>query len=66
MSTKPGATPAAPLSNIEIAQRAKMRPIVPLGFEVSAYAVARRFENFKPNVIGRDYWNAWEWKVSSP
>ena len=41
-------------------------PIVPLGFEVSAYAVARRFENFKPNVLGRDYWNAWEWKVSSP
>jgi len=41
-------------------------PIVPLGFEVSAYAVARRFQNFKPNVLGRDYWNAWEWKVSSP
>jgi peptide/nickel transport system substrate-binding protein len=41
-------------------------PIVPLGFEVSAYAISRRFENFKPNVLGRDYWNAWEWKASSP
>ena len=38
-------------------------PIVPLGFEVSAYAVSHRFENFKPNVLGRDYWNAWEWRV---
>jgi hypothetical protein len=33
MSTKPSAIAAAPLSNIEIAQRAKMRPIVPLGTE---------------------------------
>jgi ABC-type transport system substrate-binding protein len=41
-------------------------PIVPLGFEVSAYAVSRRFENFKPNVLGRDYWNAWEWRTKSP
>jgi len=40
-------------------------PIVPLGFEVSAYAVSHRFENFKPNVLGRDYWNAWEWRKSS-
>ena len=32
MSTNPSA-PAAPLSNIDIAQRAKMRPIVPLGLE---------------------------------
>src|SRR5450432_401447 len=33
MSTTPASVPAAPLSNIEIAQRAKMRPIVPLGLE---------------------------------
>lgn len=41
-------------------------PIVPLGFEVSAYAVSRRFAGFKPNVLGRDYWNAWEWRATSP
>ncbi len=41
-------------------------PIVPLGFEISAYAVSRRFANFKPNVLGRDFWNAWEWRVTSP
>jgi peptide/nickel transport system substrate-binding protein len=40
-------------------------PIVPLGFEVSAYAVSSRFAGFKPNVLGRDYWNAWEWRVTS-
>ena len=40
-------------------------PIVPLGFEVSAYVVSARFGNFKPNVLGRDYWNAWEWRVLS-
>jgi formate--tetrahydrofolate ligase len=33
MSSKPAAAPAAPLSNIDIAQRAKMRPIIPLGLE---------------------------------
>ncbi len=38
-------------------------PIVPFGFEVSAYAVSARFANFKPNVLGRDYWNAWEWRA---
>jgi len=36
-------------------------PVVPLGLEVSAYAVSARFHGFKPNVLGRDYWNAWEW-----
>jgi cationic peptide transport system substrate-binding protein len=43
-------------------------PIVPLGLEVSAYVVSPRFAGFKPNVLGRDYWNAWEWRVrpSSP
>jgi peptide/nickel transport system substrate-binding protein len=38
-------------------------PIVPLGFERSAYALSPRFEHFRPNVLGRDYWNAWEWTV---
>jgi formate--tetrahydrofolate ligase len=33
MSTMPSSIPAAPLSNIDIAQHAKMRPIVPLGLE---------------------------------
>jgi ABC-type transport system substrate-binding protein len=41
-------------------------PVVPIGFERSAYAVSARFANFKPNVLGRDYWNAWEWRLSSP
>jgi peptide/nickel transport system substrate-binding protein len=40
-------------------------PIVPLGFEVTAYAISPRFRNFKPNELGRDYWNAWEWRVDS-
>jgi peptide/nickel transport system substrate-binding protein len=39
-------------------------PVVPLGFERNAYAVSTRFENFRPNVLGRDYWNAWEWDVA--
>jgi hypothetical protein len=39
-------------------------PIVPIGFERSAYAVSARFEGFKPNVLGRDYWNAWEWRLN--
>jgi peptide/nickel transport system substrate-binding protein len=38
-------------------------PIVPIGFERSAYAVSARFINFAPNVLGRDYWNAWAWRV---
>jgi len=39
-------------------------PIVPIGFERSAYVVAPRFRHFRPNVLGRDYWNAWEWSLS--
>ena len=39
-------------------------PIVPLGFERSAYALSARLQNFKPNPLGRDFWNAWEWSVS--
>ena len=40
-------------------------PVVPIGFERNAYAVSARFANFKPNVLGRDYWNAWEWELRS-
>jgi oligopeptide transport system substrate-binding protein len=40
-------------------------PVIPLGFERSAYAISSRFEGFKPNVLGRDYWNAWEWHLRS-
>jgi ABC-type transport system substrate-binding protein len=39
-------------------------PVVPIGFERSAYVVSRRFGHFKPGVLGRDYWNAWEWTTS--
>jgi peptide/nickel transport system substrate-binding protein len=35
-------------------------PIVPLGFERRTYLVARSLAGFKPNPVGRDYWNAWE------
>ncbi len=41
-------------------------PIVPLGFERSAYARSARLEGFEPNALGRDYWNAWAWKLRSP
>jgi peptide/nickel transport system substrate-binding protein len=40
-------------------------PIVPLGFERSAYARNVRLEGLEPNVLGRDYWNAWAWKLRS-
>ena len=35
-------------------------PIVPIGFERSAYALSPRLRGFTPNVLGRDFWNAWE------
>jgi len=38
-------------------------PIIPLGFERRTYAVSRRLDGFRPNVLGRDYWNAWEFAV---
>jgi peptide/nickel transport system substrate-binding protein len=37
--------------------------VLPIGFERNAYAVNVRLANFKPNVLGRDYWNAWEWAL---
>jgi len=39
-------------------------PMVPLGFERSAYALSARTQHFRPNVLGRDYWNAWELGLS--
>jgi len=39
-------------------------PIVPLGFEVRTYAVNRRLRGFRPNALGRDFWNAWEFAAS--
>jgi peptide/nickel transport system substrate-binding protein len=40
-------------------------PVVPLGFERSVYAVAPRLHGFRPNPLGRDFWNAWEWSVGT-
>ena len=34
-------------------------PILPLGFERRAYVVSR-LGDFKPDPLGRDYWNAWQ------
>ncbi len=39
-------------------------PILPLGFERRTYAVNRRLRGLRPNVLGRDYWNAWEFAVA--
>jgi peptide/nickel transport system substrate-binding protein len=38
-------------------------PVLPLGLERSVYAVAPRLHGFRPNPLGRDFWNAWEWSV---
>ncbi len=38
-------------------------PVIPLGLERSVYAVAPRLHGFRPNPLGRDFWNAWEWWV---
>ncbi len=35
-------------------------PIIPLGFERRTFAVNKRLRGFRPNVLGRDSWNAWE------
>lgn len=40
-------------------------PVIPIGFERSAYGVSARLVNFKPNPLGRDLWNAWEWRLAS-
>ncbi len=38
-------------------------PLVPLGFERRTYAVNVRLLGFRPNVLGRDYWNAWQFAL---
>jgi peptide/nickel transport system substrate-binding protein len=37
-------------------------PILPLGFERRTYVVARSLAGFRPNPLGRDYWNAWQFR----
>jgi peptide/nickel transport system substrate-binding protein len=39
-------------------------PMIPLGFERRTYAVNRRLRGLRPNVLGRDLWNAWELRVA--
>lgn len=40
-------------------------PIIPLGFERRTYAVNKRLHGFRPNVLGRELWNAWELTVDN-
>ena len=35
-------------------------PVLPLGFERRTYVVSRAMAGFRPNPLGRDYWNAWQ------
>jgi peptide/nickel transport system substrate-binding protein len=35
-------------------------PIIPLGFERRTYLVTASLAGFRPNPVGRDYWNAWQ------
>ena len=35
-------------------------PILPLGFERRTYVLNQDFAMLKPNALGRDYWNCWE------
>ena len=35
-------------------------PILPLGFERRAYIISPELRAFRPNPLGRDYWNAWQ------
>ncbi len=37
-------------------------PMLPLGFERRAYQTSRSLEGFAPNPLGRDYWNAWQFR----
>jgi peptide/nickel transport system substrate-binding protein len=38
-------------------------PVIPLGFERQSYAVSSRLAGFRPNALGRNFWNAWELRV---
>ena len=35
-------------------------PVLPLGFERRTYVVSRSLAGFRPNPLGRDYWNVWQ------
>jgi peptide/nickel transport system substrate-binding protein len=35
-------------------------PILPLGFERRTYVISSALRAFRPNPLGRDYWNAWQ------
>jgi ABC-type transport system substrate-binding protein len=37
-------------------------PVMPLGFERRTYVVARSLAGFRPNPLGRDFWNAWQFE----
>ena len=38
-------------------------PVLPLGFERRTYVVSRELAGFRPNPMGRDFWNAWEFRL---
>jgi len=38
-------------------------PVIPLGFERITYAVSTRLAGYRPNVLGRNFWNAWQLRV---
>lgn len=38
-------------------------PVIPLGFERITFAVSTRLAGYRPNVLGRNFWNAWEFRV---
>ena len=40
-------------------------PVIPLGFERLSFAVSSRLAGFRPNALGRNFWNAWELRVTS-
>jgi len=50
----------APSYRIAADLLARALPALPLGFERRTYALSTRLHGFRPNPLGRDYWNAWE------
>jgi ABC-type transport system substrate-binding protein len=38
-------------------------PVLPLGFERRTYVIAQNMQGFRPNPLGRDFWNAWEFRM---
>jgi hypothetical protein len=35
-------------------------PVIVLGFERRTYGLSARVSLFRPNLLGRDLWNAWQ------